>query len=104
MKRPFISIHSSAKVYSNKGHTLSFLGHHEEALVAYDDAISRNSRLAVAHFNRGIALGGDPEAVEAFEEAIRFKYRASSAFQILLTYGKCSLSPLTTMRKSGRCL
>jgi len=69
--RPEIGL--QCHILNNTGHVLSALGRTEEAIKAYQQAISVNPKFAISYYGLGIvlsALGKNKEAIEAYQQAI----------------------------------
>lgn len=65
-----------AKAWRNKGTILDVLGHKEEAIAAYDNALKQTPSYAEALNNKGTILdelGFKKEAIEAYDKALEIK-------------------------------
>jgi len=65
------------------GNTFYYQGKYEEAVDAYDQAISLNLKYIDAWFNKGLAfeaMGRNIESIEAYDEVIKFDPNYSKAF------------------------
>ena len=81
--------------FFNRASTLERLGHHEEALTAYDKAVELNPKNFEAHNNRGIVLGDlgrYEEALTAYDKAIELNPKNAEVH-----YNQCMV-----LRKLGR--
>ena len=72
----------------------------EEAIKAYDEAIRLDPKLAIAWYNKGVALGDlgkYDEAIEAYDEAIRLDPNYATAWT---TKALLSAARTSTMKPS----
>jgi Tfp pilus assembly protein PilF len=74
---------NSAKAWGNLGNTLTNNGRHEEAEIAYQNAIKHRPNMADAHYNYGTLLlnmGRYEDASKRFQDAITYRPKLAAAY------------------------